>query len=93
MKHVVENQPRLLLRQGEIVDILVESEDGKLRVVGVQTKTGRSIWVVRSSRPPEPTWRDGSLSASDSMTADRTIFFRRLIGGIPAAPRPAVATV
>jgi tRNA uridine 5-carboxymethylaminomethyl modification enzyme len=59
MKHVVENQPRLLLRQGEIVDILVESEDGKLRVVGVQTKTG-AVYLGRAVIAATGTYMEGT---------------------------------
>ncbi|NLM14948.1 MAG: tRNA uridine-5-carboxymethylaminomethyl(34) synthesis enzyme MnmG [Clostridiaceae bacterium] len=60
MKHVVENQPRLLLRQGEIVDILVESEDGKLRVVGVQTKTG-AVYLGRAVIAATGTYMEGRI--------------------------------
>lgn len=60
MKHVVENQPRLLLRQGEIVDILVESEDDKPRVAGVQTKTG-AVYLGRAVIAATGTYMEGRI--------------------------------
>ncbi len=40
MKEILEKEPNLFIRQGEITEILCENDDGKMTVSGAMTRTG-----------------------------------------------------
>jgi tRNA uridine 5-carboxymethylaminomethyl modification enzyme len=43
MREVLENQPNLFIKQAEVIDLVVEEENGSKRVTGLKLRDGRTI--------------------------------------------------
>lgn len=64
MKQTIERQPRLSLRQGEIVDILAEQTEKGFRVTGVQTRTN-AIFRCQAVVAATGTYLEGRIIIGD----------------------------
>lgn len=64
MKQTIERQPRLSLRQGEIVDILAEQTEEGFRVTGVQTRTN-AIFRCQAVVAATGTYLEGRIIIGD----------------------------
>ena len=60
MKKVVENQPGLLLKQGEVVEILIREDGNRRQIAGVQTRTG-AIYRTRAVIAATGTYMEGRI--------------------------------